>query len=409
MSKIKSITDFIREHFTIFLIIAEISLGILIIAKISYTEIDWVAYMQQIEIFLGGERDYVKIRGQTGPLVYPAGHVYIFTGLYYMTNYGKDIFLAQCIFLVIYVAQIYILTKIYNYGLVLKTHYWWIVGLLFLSRRVHSIYMLRCFNDGIAMFLAYIAIYFLLKSSNQKAVFFFSLAISVKMNVLLFLPGIYLILSRSEGIWKGTYYLLQILLMQIVIGIPFINENPASYFNKAFEFKREFLFKWSVNWNYLGEELATDPKFALALLSLHLLFLIFFLLMKWVNLKTIFKELSVWPFNLFPKKKFINPEYTLNVLFICNFIGIIFARSLHYQFYSWYFHTLPWLLICCRIYPSVIKIAILIGIEVCWNLFPPSALWSATLSVLHLLILLGLVLKKPINEIYFQEYKPKID
>ena len=127
MSKIKSITDFIREHFTIFLIIAEISLGILIIAKISYTEIDWVAYMQQIEIFLGGERDYVKIRGQTGPLVYPAGHVYIFTGLYYMTNYGKDIFLAQCIFLAVYVAQIYILTKIYNYGLVLKTHYWWIV------------------------------------------------------------------------------------------------------------------------------------------------------------------------------------------------------------------------------------------------------------------------------------------
>lgn len=30
------------------------------------TEIDWIAYMQQIDIYRSGERDYANIKGQTG-------------------------------------------------------------------------------------------------------------------------------------------------------------------------------------------------------------------------------------------------------------------------------------------------------------------------------------------------------
>ena len=62
------------------------------------TEIDWKAYMQQVHQYLEGERDYTRMKGDTGPLVYPAAHVYIYSVLYRVTDGGKDIFMAQLIF-----------------------------------------------------------------------------------------------------------------------------------------------------------------------------------------------------------------------------------------------------------------------------------------------------------------------
>lgn len=48
-----------------------------------------------------GERDYRELKGQTGPLVYPAGFVYIFAFLHKLTG-GGNIAAGQAAFTAIY-------------------------------------------------------------------------------------------------------------------------------------------------------------------------------------------------------------------------------------------------------------------------------------------------------------------
>ena len=76
---------------------------------------------------------------------------------------------------------------------------------------------------------------------------------------------------------------------------------------------------------------------------------------------------------------------------MCNFIGVAFARSLHYQFYVWYFHQLHYLLWCCNKFPVVLKLLILGVVEICWNTYPSTVESSAALALCHGLMLLGLV------------------
>lgn len=51
------------------LFILEIFLNIFIIKRTNYTEIDWKAYMQEVEGVVNGTFDYYQLKGDTGPLV----------------------------------------------------------------------------------------------------------------------------------------------------------------------------------------------------------------------------------------------------------------------------------------------------------------------------------------------------
>ncbi|KAI4127563.1 MAG: hypothetical protein LQ347_004548 [Umbilicaria vellea] len=96
------------------LIVADASLCALIIWKIPYTEIDWKSYMQQVAQFVSGERDYVLIKGDTGSLVYPAAHLYVYSALYYITDEGRNIDLAQYVFGGLYLAVLSVVMACYR-------------------------------------------------------------------------------------------------------------------------------------------------------------------------------------------------------------------------------------------------------------------------------------------------------
>ena len=117
--------------------------------------------MYHIDLVNEGERNYTSIVGPTGPLVcvlndtilydilthhtrYPAGHVYIYSALHKITDSGKNTFLAQQLFALLYIISLAVICLIYIRSRSIPNY---VLLLLPLSKRLHSIYMLRLFND----------------------------------------------------------------------------------------------------------------------------------------------------------------------------------------------------------------------------------------------------------------------
>ena len=384
------------------LFLLEILIHIWIISTRQYTEIDWVAYMQEVEGVQNGTFDYSQLKGDTGPLVYPAGFVWIFTGLYYITNNGTNIKLAQCLFAVLYLINIglvfYLMSKskkVPPYTLAIMT---------LTSYRIHSIFTLRLFNDPVAMTMLYGAIALFVNDYWSLGSLIYSLAVSVKMNILLVAPALLFAYVATQGL-VGTIKQLAICAsLQVVLAIPFLMAHPVNYIKGAFNLGRVFLFKWTVNWRFLPEWLFVNPGFHLGLLVLHLLALVVAFPHCWVMLQSYAKLM----------KNDQRPDWTLQLLllplFFSNFIGMCFARSLHYQvktlkytssvyfqnihyfqFYVWYYHQLPYLLWCTKL-PTLYKLLVLGLIEMCWNTYPSTVWSSATLHTCHFVILIGVYL-----------------
>ena len=192
---------------------------------------------------------------------------------------------------------------------------------------------------------------------------FNSLALSVKMSILLYVPAILLILWKRQGMLIAIFHGLVSIIIQILLATPFLLEFPRQYFSQAFDLSRVFLYKWTVNWRFFSEEKFLDPKLAQALLFCHL-FTLFLFALKWCKQdggifrviekgfrkplqptlnKAMTPNCETIQALILKSNLFIIPVDVATVLMTANLIGITFARSLHYQFYSWYALQVPYL------------------------------------------------------------------
>ncbi|XP_069648662.1 dol-P-Man:Man(5)GlcNAc(2)-PP-Dol alpha-1,3-mannosyltransferase isoform X2 [Haliaeetus albicilla] len=440
------------------LCLAEGGVNLWVIRRVPYTEIDWKAYMEEVEGFANGTLDYTQLKGDTGPLVYPAGFVYIFLGLYYATGRGTDIRLAQYLFAGLYLLNLLLVFRIYCRTNKVPPYVFFFMCCA--SYRIHSIFVLRLFNDPVAMAILFLAINLFLEERWSWGCLLFSLAVSVKMNILLFAPGLLFLLLQRFGLLGCIPKLCICALLQIVLGLPFLLVNPVGYLTRSFDLGRQFQFKWTVNWRFLPEEVFQNRAFHAMLLLAHLAGLGLFALHRWHRSKESILTLLKDP----AERKHASPPLTVNnilwqdgqqgggekagqgrpwaqhlqvpgpavlseatcpggrscavrlgsccgiaplascvcplnasaqivfVLFSSNFLGICCSRSLHYQFYVWYFHTLPYLLWCTPTtkLAHMPKVLLLGVIELCWNTYPSTVCSSLSLHICHGLVLLQL-------------------
>lgn len=75
----------------------------------------------------------------------------------------------------------------------------YIYPMLILSKRLHSIYMLRCFNDCWAAGALFLAIYLFQKKHWAYGAVVFSAGIGIKMSLLVALPAVMVLIYQAKG------------------------------------------------------------------------------------------------------------------------------------------------------------------------------------------------------------------
>ncbi|RYG52897.1 hypothetical protein EON67_00105 [archaeon] len=270
--------------------------------------------------------NYSRLRGDTGPLVYPGAHVAIHAVMYKVTGWDaagwtteytpKDmpgyeqrthrpharIMWVQQWYTLLYLALLSIVWLTYDgIGMVCgerppvgapcsqacrrravcmcvrgarvqtssTRQHLMLLLMLSISRRVRNIPTLGLFNDTYSMLLAYAAVFaFSCKRWTLGSVLF-STAVATKLNVILMAPGLLYLLLWGGGWPLALQNIALCALVQAVFGAPFMLTDAGAYISRAFDLKRQFTQEWSVNWNFLPADVFSAPTFALLLLGAH--------------------------------------------------------------------------------------------------------------------------------------------
>ena len=323
----------------------------------------------------------------------------IYRFLHYLTSQGHDIRLAQYIFIALYLVTLAVVMQCYRQAKAPP----YVFPMLILSKRLHSIFLLRLFNDGFAVLFLFVAILCYQRRQWTAGSIAYSFGLGVKMSLLLALPAVGIVLWQGMGrdralrqavlmgqlqvgscystslIWSmyGTDY-----IHQVLIGFPFLAVHPRSYVSRAFEFSRQFLFKWTVNWRFVGEDIFLSRPFSIALLIAHGAILAGFATTRWLAPSNVTVPQAVQQLLHPPPAdaqartaKRVTPKFIMTAILSAMAIGCLCARSLHYQFYAYIAWSTPFLLWKSGLPPVAVYI-LWAEQEWAWNVYPSTTFSS---------------------------------
>jgi alpha-1,3-mannosyltransferase len=243
--------------------------------------------------------------------------------------------------------------------------------------------MLRLFNDCFTTFFLFSAIYLYQRRSWNLGTAAFSCALGVKMNVLLVVPALAFISLQALGVDRSITQALIVAQSQGLFAYEFVRVDWRSYVSRAFQLNRAFFYKWTVNWRFVPVEVFLSSTFSYGLLGLHAALLSLFAYTRWTQPSK--RSLGAMLTFYFSPKSRKNPdefvdkteevsqrvsaEFVTTALMTANVIGMLCARSLHYQFYSWLAWMTPYLLWRSGLHPVLIYL-VWGAQEWGWNVYP---------------------------------------
>ena len=208
------------------------------------------------------------------------------------------------------------------------------------------------------------------------------------MNVILMAPAFAVLLLEARGFVGFVVSGMLAAAVQLALAWPFLQVNPVGYVKRSFDLGRVFLHEWTVNWKFLPEEAFQSKRLALVLLVLTLVTWLVFGHFRWARKRGgLFQLLR----DSVSTRSRLTPEHVATCMFESNLIGIVFARSIHYQFYAWYVHSLPYLIWRGSLgkHVPLAGFALWAVVEVCYNIFPATPASSMALQLAHVTLLVS--------------------
>eukprot|EP01048_Picozoa_sp_COSAG05_P019348 COSAG05_NODE_3007_length_2419_cov_2.225000_1_plen_300_part_00 len=201
------------------------------------------------------------------------------------------------------------------------------------------------------------------------------------MNIILFAPALFVLLAVETGASGAAWRIIMCGAIQITLGLPFLLADAKGYLGASFNLSRVFKHKWSVNFRWVpctplppeaeGLLVDCDGPFTSKVFGLGLLSLMVVMLTSFGHARWCCDRGGLWATISGSVRgraaRGFSAEETVTMLFMSNLIGVACARSLHFQFYVWYYHSLPWLLWHGTRLPTLARLLLLGTIELCWN------------------------------------------